>query len=114
MQLLQGQILQQRARLAVHAGLSRQLLNALRERRALVGLGRLKHFLKQPHALGPRGVLHTHRSGQQISVCMLERHQTLALNHSSVPLWALCILPIVVVNNSVMSLSLLSSFTFLP
>ena len=65
MQLLQGQVLQRGAGLAIHAGLSRQLLDALRERGPLIGLGRLKHLLQQPHALGPRGVLRTHSSGQQ-------------------------------------------------
>ena len=75
MQLLQGQVLEQGAGLAIHAGLSRQLLNALGERGPLIGLGRLKHLLQQPHALGPRGVLHTHDSGQQICTCMLKGHQ---------------------------------------
>ena len=68
MQLLQGQVLQQGARLAIRAGLSCQLLNALRERGPLIGLGGLEHLLEQPHALGPYGMLHTHNSGQQICV----------------------------------------------
>ena len=60
MQVLQGQVLEQGARLAVSAGLARQLLYALRQGGALVGLGPLKHLLQQPHAPGPRRMLHTH------------------------------------------------------
>ena len=60
MQLLQGQVLEQGARLAVSAGLASQLLYALRQGGALVGLGPLKHLLQQPHALGPCRMLHIH------------------------------------------------------
>lgn len=58
MQLLQGQVLEQRARLAICAGLSCQLLYALGQGWALIGLGCLKHLLQQPHAPGPVGMLH--------------------------------------------------------
>ena len=60
MQLLQGQVLQQRARLPIGTGLSHQLRDALSQGRALVGLGCLKHLLQHPHALGPCGILHIH------------------------------------------------------
>ena len=62
MQLVQVQALQQIARLAICTGLGGELLNALGEGGALIGLGRLKHLLQHPYALGPRGMLHSHDS----------------------------------------------------
>ena len=73
MQLLQGQVLQQRARLAICTGLGHQLLHALSQGRALVGLGCLEHLLQHPHALWPRGILHAHptwlRTALRIATC---------------------------------------------
>lgn len=66
MQLLQGQVLEQRARLAICAGLSCQLLYTLGQGWALVGLGCLKHLLQQPHPLGPVGMLQRHGFSQSL------------------------------------------------
>ena len=64
MQLLQGQVLQQRARLAICTGLSHQLLHALSQGRALIGLCCLKHLLQHPHTPRPCGILHMPSHGQ--------------------------------------------------
>ena len=65
MQLLQGHVPQQSARLAVCAGLGHELLDALSQSGALVWLGCLENLLQDAHALGPHGILHVQHHFQE-------------------------------------------------